>query len=65
MTYDTQTGAKIITINKAGYYQIQMTAYMTGRDKQHEIRVYKKSSGTCTEILYLSATEPVSNTVQQ
>ena len=61
MTYDTQTGAKIITINKAGYYQIQLTAYMTGRDKQHEIRVYKKSSGTCTEVLYLSATEPVSN----
>ena len=49
----------MVTINKAGYYKIELTALMTLNKFQHRVEVFKKSSGaTCDEntvILALNA----------
>ena len=60
MSADASTGAKVITINIAGTYHMQLTVYMTALDNQHELRVMKKSSGTCSDtILYISSWDKV------
>ena len=35
-----------MTINKAGYYKIELTALMTLNKFQHRVEIFKKVSGT-------------------
>ena len=51
------TGASVITINKAGYYKLELTALMTQNKFKHNIEVFKKLTGatTCDIILQLYA----------
>ena len=45
---DMATGATIITINKAGYYKLELTALVTQNKFKHNIEVFKKSTGAST-----------------
>ena len=45
---DMATGANIITINKAGYYKLELTALITQNKFKHNIEVFKKSTGATT-----------------
>ena len=56
----------MVTINKAGYYKIELTAYMTLNKFRHSVEVFKKSAGatTCDQNNVILALNAMDSTVR-